>query len=692
MEAAADIRAPVVPRVWQAILVAGLGVLAVSYAGHYSPGGTRLYESWIYEGLELLAALGCLARAVLFRSERTAWFFIGLALLATTVGDILFDFWYGGNPPFPSAADVSYLLFYPLLYVGIVLLLRRRVSTFGASLWLDGLLAAAAAGALGASVLVEVVVNSTHGSRLVVLTNMAYPIGDVLLLALLVFVFSVTRWRPGRAWALIAAGLLFNTVGDGLFLYGTATSAYTEGTYIDLAWPLSLVLISLAAWQRPGRAPRIRLQDRAMLGTPIVCGLVATGVLVTATQLPVHLVALVLAGTTIVLVLARTALTFRENALLLEASRKEALTDSLTGLANRRKLIADLETEIQAAHVGEPRTLALFDLNGFKAYNDTFGHPAGDALLSRLAAKLAAVVAPDGAAYRMGGDEFCVLLPEYEPSLQRIAQALWESGEGFDVTSAYGAAAIPTDATTVSNALSVADERLYAHKELLAEISRGTAHEPLLRTLAEREPELRAHVADVSSLAVRVGLQFGLAADELEELRLAAELHDVGKLAIPDVVLQKSGALDATEWGFIHSHTLIGQRILSSAPALRPVAAVVRSTHENWDGTGYPDALAGESIPLAARIIAACDAYSAMTSDRPYRAARTSKEAVAELRRCAGSQFDPQVVASLCRVLADEDQPATTWRSAAGSTNSLRNDEGPGIAPGPSGVFPTSPP
>jgi diguanylate cyclase (GGDEF)-like protein len=661
MEAAAHSRPPAVPRVWQAILVAGLAVLGLHYLGHVAEGGSRLYETWFYEGLELFAALGCIARAVLVRAERSAWLFIGAALLATTCGDVLYDFWYGGNPPFPSAADVAYLAFYPLLYVGIALLLRRRVSTFSASLWLDGLVAAAAAAALGASVLVEVVVNSTQGSRLVVVTNMAYPIGDVLLLALVVFVFSVLRWRPGRAWALIAAGLLLNVAGDAVYLYQVAVGTYVEGTYLDLAWPLSVVLIALAAWQRPGRASRVQLENRALLGTPIVCGLVGTGVLVAATQLPVHPIALLLATITIVLVLARTALSFWENARLLEASRHEALTDSLTGLANRRKLLVDLDAALETARDDEPCMLVLFDLNGFKTYNDTFGHPAGDALLARLATKLAATVEPAGAAYRMGGDEFCVLLPEPEPDIHRIAQALWESGEGFDVTSAYGTAVIPDDATTVSTALSVADERLYAHKELLAEIRRGTAHEPLLRTLAEREPELRAHVADVASLAVRVGQQLGLAPDELEELRLAAELHDVGKLAIPDAVLQKSGLLDPTEWGFVHSHTLIGQRILGAAPALRPVGAIVRSTHENWDGTGYPDGLAGEAIPLAARIIGVCDAYSAITSDRPYRAARTPAEAVGELRRCAGGQFDAQVVELLCMVLADEDEPATTF-------------------------------
>ncbi|TML53531.1 MAG: diguanylate cyclase, partial [Actinobacteria bacterium] len=375
MEAAAQLRASAVPRLWQAILVAGLAALALSYIGHLSPGGTRLYETWLYEGLELLAALGCLARAALVRAERPAWFFIGAALVATTLGDILFDFRYGGNPPFPSAADVAYLAFYPLLYVGIVLLLRRRVSAFSATLWLDGLLAATAAAALAASVLVEVVVRSTHGSRLVVLTNIAYPIGDVLLLALLVFVFSVTRWRPGRAWTLIAVGLLCNTVGDAIFLYQTAVGTYAEGTYLDLAWPLSLALIALAAWQRPGRVSRVELQDRAMLGTPIVCGLTATGVLVAASQVHMHPIALVLASVTIVLVLARTALTFWENSRLLETSRREALTDSLTALANRRKLLVDLEAEIESASEEEPRMLVLFDLNGFKTYNDTFGHP-----------------------------------------------------------------------------------------------------------------------------------------------------------------------------------------------------------------------------------------------------------------------------------------------------------------------------
>jgi hypothetical protein len=267
MEAAAHLRAPAV-RLWQAILVVGMALLALRYLGHISAvGGTdRLYQTWLYEGLELLAALGCLARAVFVRAERSAWLFIGAALLATTCGDVLFDFWYDDSPPLPSAADVGFLALYLLLYVGIVLLLRQRVSTFSPSLWLDGLVAATAAAALAASVLVEVVVNSTHGSPLVVLRNIAYPIGDVLLLALIVFVFSVTRWERGRAWTLVATGLLLNAVGNGIYLYQAAVGTYVEGTYLDLTWPIALVLVALSAWQRLGRVPRVHSGIARSLG------------------------------------------------------------------------------------------------------------------------------------------------------------------------------------------------------------------------------------------------------------------------------------------------------------------------------------------------------------------------------------------------------------------------------------------
>jgi HD domain len=170
----------------------------------------------------------------------------------------------------------------------------------------------------------------------------------------------------------------------------------------------------------------------------------------------------------------------------------------------------------------------------------------------------------------------------------------------------------------------------------------------------ERHPELGAHGNAVRSLADLVARRLGLPDDVLDQVRNAAELHDIGKVAIPDQVINKPGPLDEYEWDFIRQHTIIGERILRAAPALAPVASMVRSSHERFDGTGYPDRLAGEGIPIGARIIFACDAFDAMTSDRAYARAKTQTEALAELERCAGTQFDPTAVAALAAVLAPE--------------------------------------
>ncbi len=639
---------------WRGTLVLGFAVLAAhDVAGLGGHAHDRLFDTWLYEGIELAAGIGCLWRGAVVQRERWAWVALGSALVLTTTGDILYDFAYGGSPPFPSAADAFYLAFYPVTYLGLVLLLRHRVSRFSASLWLDGVMAGAAAAAVGSSVILEVVVQSTHGRPLVVLTNIAYPLGDIVLLALVVFIFAVSSWRPGRTWSLIACALLLNALGDGIYLYQSAAGTYVEGTWLDTTWPASLILLAFAAWQAPARSRReVRLQQRALLGTPVVCGLFAVGVLVDASQQHVHPLAVAFAAATIALVLGRTALTFRENSQLLTHSQTESLTDALTGLGNRRKLLNDLVAHLDTATPDAPNLLVVFDLNGFKSYNDTFGHPAGDALLTRLGSKLAAAIAPDGTAYRMGGDEFCVIVPATETLLDQAARSLHDQGETFTISSAFGAVTLPQEASDPTAALHLADQRLYAHKDQLPS-RRSGAHELLLRTLGEREPGLRVHVAGVATLAVAVGRRLGLDDARIDELKLAAELHDVGKLAIPDAVLQKPGPLDDDEWRMVRQHTLVGERILAGSPALTGVGLIVRSTHEHWDGTGYPDGLVGEAIPLAARVICACDAYSAITSDRPYGAARSAAEAMAELRRCAGSQFDPKVVDVLCALLEE---------------------------------------
>jgi diguanylate cyclase (GGDEF)-like protein len=336
-----------------------------------------------------------------------------------------------------------------------------------------------------------------------------------------------------------------------------------------------------------------------------------------------------------------------------------ATTDALTGIGNRRKLMADLQRELAVASPTRPLLLMLFDLNGFKAYNDTFGHPAGDALLARLGTALAAAMRGRGGAYRLGGDEFCVLAAVghdgTEPTIAAAEAALTEHGDGFSITASYGAIVLPDERPDADpgEAMRLVDQRMYAQKSSGRRSADRQSRDVLLRALYERNPELAERFETAARLVQAVGQRMGLAADEQHQLQQAAELHDVGKVAIPDAILHKQGSLDDDEWAFVRRHTLIGERIIGAAPALAPAAKLVRSTHERFDGAGYPDGLAGEQIPLGSRIIAVCDAFTAMTHQRPYAPQLTTEQAIAELNRCAGAQFDPRVVAVLTRVVND---------------------------------------
>jgi diguanylate cyclase (GGDEF)-like protein len=349
----------------------------------------------------------------------------------------------------------------------------------------------------------------------------------------------------------------------------------------------------------------------------------------------------------------------------LRSSQRElaaaARTDSLTGLGNRRKLMADLESQLQSASIVDPRLLVLFDLNGFKSYNDRFGHAAGDALLARLALKLADKAQGRGLAYRMGGDEFCVVAAvrhDEEPAfVAQLTESLTENGEGFAISAACGSVFMPAETKEALEALRIADGRMYMKKQGGRPSAGRQIKDVLLSVLFERSTELATHVGRVGEMAGRVAEAMGLQGQLLEQIMQAAELHDVGKMAIPEAILNKPGPLSDAEWEFMHKHTLIGEKILSAAPASAGAARLVRSSHERHDGTGYPDGLAAEDIPLGARIVAVCDAYEAMTSDRPYRTKMTPEEAAAELRACADSQFDPNVVQvflETCLSLAQE--------------------------------------
>ena len=364
----------------------------------------------------------------------------------------------------------------------------------------------------------------------------------------------------------------------------------------------------------------------------------------------------------------------------LEAARAEAQrlaqVDHLTGAANRRSLAARLDG------LGDgPVGVLTIDIDHFKQINDLYGHAAGDAVLVSLAARLRESVRQEDDVVRMGGEEFLLLLPGMldETALLDVAESVRSdvagtpvpvADEEIEVTVSVGAAIALTQTRDVEALLVASDRALYAAKRSGRNCVRLASTDPSADPEAEAQSDaLRlahamatvaaaaegmsdVHLLEVSLLAARVARRLGGSPSQVLRCRLAGLLHDVGKVGIPNALLSLPTALDEHAWALMREHPAHGEALVRAVPDLRPVAPIVRHHHERWDGTGYPDGLAGTAIPLEARIIAAVDTWSAMTNDRPYRAALTEAAAHGELDRVAGSQLDPDVIAALRSVLA----------------------------------------
>ena len=348
-----------------------------------------------------------------------------------------------------------------------------------------------------------------------------------------------------------------------------------------------------------------------------------------------------------------------------------ALTDPLTGLGNHRHFHERLQRELQTAEEqATPLTLCFVDVDDFKNINDRFGHPSGDRVLSQVAGKLR----QGGEAFRLGGDEFALLLVDHdEGAALAAANSIVEriGALGLDhigsVTVSAGLATFPVQGHGRDELIRLADSALYWAKEhgknrvsryrpdvvQLAELKRVAAGPDraaryraaasLAKAVDARDTYTGSHSERVSQCAARIAVRLGLDVEQVELTRLAGSLHDLGKLAIPEEILRKAGALTDSERLVLERHPQIGFRMLDSL-GVDPVASIVLHHHERWDGTGYPDGLRGDLIPLGARIIFVADAFDAMTSDRVYRARLSREEALAELERCSGTQFDPAIV------------------------------------------------
>jgi two-component system, cell cycle response regulator len=424
----------------------------------------------VYDSVVIGAGIACLLRASAFGPERRAWLLIGAAILSWGAAEVYWTAFIEGNPgaPYPSPADAGYLAFYPLAYAGLAMLVRARAHQIDWRLWMDGLIAALGTAAVGAAFVFDFVAARTTGSPVQVATTLAYPLGDIGMVALVVGVVALTGWRPGRTWSLLLAGLTALVVADIAYTLQTTGEALPGGEWTDPIYLIAAVCLAAAVWQ-PTEAAEITSPEEGERHREMVVPAIFAGVMIGLFSIQYFSTAsglsTVLWAATMTAVILRLAMSDRENRRLLEQVR----TDELTGLSNRGRMQIDLPALVDRATEARPVSVALFDLNGFKRYNDTFGHPAGDDLLARLGRTLRRAVGEDGIAYRIGGDEFCVLLTcpagRVEAVTAAAVDALSATGPGYDVGASWGAVEVPREESEPSAALQLADMRMYAQKE-----------------------------------------------------------------------------------------------------------------------------------------------------------------------------------------------------------------------------------
>lgn len=322
--------------------------------------------------------------------------------------------------------------------------------------------------------------------------------------------------------------------------------------------------------------------------------------------------------------------------------------DALTGLFNRRYV----EWAMNRLEAPEnlPISVIMGDVNGLKITNDVFGHRAGDTLLKNVAALLRGSCGPDSLVARWGGDEFVVFMPrttleQAEEITRRIKNtSVFIDGNDLQLNLSLGYSTKETVGKCLQSALREAEEYMYHQKLLDGKSYRNAIINTLLATLYEKSNETEGHSKRLERYCHAMGASMGLSSKEMDKLSLLALLHDIGKVSIDLNILQKPGALDPREWDEMKRHPEIGYRIAQATPELLAVADLILSHHERWDGKGYPCGLAGEAIPLHCRILAVADAFDAMTNDRVYRRAMSAEQAVEEIKRNSGTQFDPVVV------------------------------------------------
>ncbi len=457
------------------VLVLALLVVVLHLAGLLGGRGLdTLINKGLYNGLEVLATLAVLARVMLVRSERGTWLLLAIGVAFTTAAEIYWTIVLEpmANPPSPSPADAGYLLFYPFAFAMIVRLVGSHLRNLHASVWFDGAIGALTVAAAAAALVLEPVIHTTHGTFASVATNLAYPMGDLVLIVFVFGVFALTGWRPGRTWLLIGAGFVVMAAADSIYLFQVAENSYTAGTLLDALWPAGLALLAFAAWSTPRERERTHFSPLAMMLVPCVFGAAALCLLILGNYVHLDVVPETLAALALLVGGARFALTFNDVRRLSEVRERQARTDDLTGLTNRREFYARLNNAIEGCRMrGTSFALLTIDLDRFKELNDTLGHYAGDLLLQQIGPRMQSVVRGDAVA-RLGGDEFGLILRDSSAAAaaaERINEALRRpfeiEGLTVSVRGSVGIAIFPDDAQTTDGLLQRADVAMYQAKE-----------------------------------------------------------------------------------------------------------------------------------------------------------------------------------------------------------------------------------
>ena len=508
-----------------------LGVLLAAYVVMLLvyPNGpeSSLLNNWVVDGFEVVVALLCIARAIVGGPLRPVAIALGTGLLAWSLGDVLWSLETlgGGNPSTPSPADAFYLLFYPLACVAIILLMRTEVRKPPLTAWLDGIMTGLGAAAVVAAFAFDTISQEVSGPPLTVITLFAYPIADLVLLAMVVGALAMLpTWRNAQ-WLILALGCALDAVGDTVYLFQTSAGTYVVGTLLDVTWPAAIFLISLAMWQRPTSSTRsVVIRPRFTLpAIGATCGLV---VLFRGSLNHMSRVALVLAGVTLLVVVGRLLLSFRDLTTINESRKRQALTDELTGLGNRRYLMGVLEDFFAYSTTSDHHqrlALLLIDLNHFKEINDSFGHPVGDQILKALGPRIEGILRSSDVLARLGGDEFGVVLTDadvdYAATIAERITAQLEASFQLEVASLYlsasiGIAVAPDHAPNSAELFRCADVAMYRAKVARRpfDVYEQAADDGLSRM--QRIDQLR-HAIEEHTLELRFQPQFDLRTGEV---------------------------------------------------------------------------------------------------------------------------------------------------------------------------------